>query len=210
MLKGSSRFTGRRWAVMALVAVLGIAVVVETGSASATSTGHAVTAKKLKCKKKKKSSAVTAKKKCKKKVQNVVLPAPAPLVRATVSWTANDEVDLHAFDSNGNHAGWDNSIDGVVDSIPSAHHNGDIGPGGPSESFTDDIYVLGGPSNREFAYAVCLYNGPSSSAYNATFVGVTAGGNTTTLTLDGPGVYRVTAPNGPTLTDDQVAATCGV
>jgi hypothetical protein len=210
MLKGSSRFIGRRWAVTALVAVLGIAVVGETSSASATSPGHAVTAKKLKCKKKKKSSAVSAKKKKCKKVHNVVLPAPAPLVRATVSWTANDEVDLHAFDSTGNHAGWNDSIPGVVNNIPSAHHNGDIGPGGPSESFTDDIYVLGGPSNREFAYAVCLYNNPGPSAYTATFVGVTAGGNTTTLTLDGPGFYRVTAPNGPTLTDDQVAATCGI
>lgn len=164
---------------------------------------------KKKCKKKKKGVSSAKKKKC-KKVKNVVLPAPAPLVRATVSWTADDEVDLHAFDSSGNHAGWDTNTSGVVNQIPSAHHNGDAGPGGPSESFTDDIFVLGGPSNRQFVYVICLFDGPAHGAYTGTFTGVTAGGSTTTLPLNGPAVYRVTEPGGPTLSDSQVAAVCGL
>jgi hypothetical protein len=207
MERVARRPSTRAWIVLALVALLGLAVAAGSGSASASGPGHAVMAKK--CKKHKRSAAASKKKKKCKKVRHVVLPAPAPLVRATVSWTANDEVDLHAFDANGNHAGWVDPT-GVVNNIPSARHTGDAGPGGPSESFTDDIYVVGGPSNREFAYAVCLYNQPTVSAYTATFVGVTAGGTATTLTLDGPGIYRVTAPSGPTLTDSQVAGACGV
>jgi hypothetical protein len=194
---------------MALVAVLGVAVVVETGSASAAPSGHAVTAKKLKCKKKKSSAAAAKKKKKCKKVHSVVLPAPAPLVRATIAWTANFEVDLHAFDSSGNHAGWNDTLLSVENHIPNAHHNGDAGPGGPSESFTDDINVVGGPSNRQFVYVACLFDGPGTGAYTANFTGVTAGGITTPLSLDGPGIYRIIEPGGPTLTDSQVASTCG-
>ncbi len=55
---------------------------------------------------------------------------PAPLVRATLAWTANNEVDLHAFDPNGNHAGWVQTtptVGHVVNNIPSAHHGGDAG-----------------------------------------------------------------------------------
>jgi hypothetical protein len=199
----------RKWVVAALVAVLGLTVVAGATVATASGPGHAVAAKK-KCKKKKGVSSAK-KKKCKKKVHNVVLPAPAPLVRATLSWTANDEVDLHAFDSSGNHAGWNDGLPGVENNIPNAHHNGDAGPGGPSESFTDDIYVLGGPANRQFVYVACLYNFPGGSgAYTANFTGVTAGGVTTPLTLNGPAIYRITEPGGPTLTDSQVANTCGV
>jgi len=55
---------------------------------------QAVAAKK-KCKKGKKSAVTAKKKKC-KRGQQVVLAAPAPLVRATLSWSAFNEVDLHA------------------------------------------------------------------------------------------------------------------
>jgi hypothetical protein len=209
---GIHSLPARRWGQIGLVALLGLTlalVSVTAGRASAGHAGHAVAAKK-KCKKKHKSAATAKKKKCKKKkVHNVVLPAPAPLVRATLSWSALDEVDLHAFDSNGNHAGWVDPT-GVVNNIPNARHNGDAGPGGPSETFTDDIFVAGGPSNREFAYVACLYPGPAPDPYGATFQGVTRDGATTTLSLEGPGIYRLTAPGGPTLTDDQAASACNV
>src|SRR5262252_106183 len=60
MLKGTSPISAR-WAMVGLVTVLGV-VVVGTGSASATSSGHAVIAKKCKRRRKAASS-----KKCKKR-----------------------------------------------------------------------------------------------------------------------------------------------
>lgn len=212
MQMGNHSFPARRWGQIGLVALLGLTLALVTVTTGHASAGHAVTAKK-KCKKKKHRSASSAKKKKKcKKVHHVVLPAPGPLVRATLTWSAQDEVDLHAFDSSGNHAGWDFGVNGVVNHIPSAHHSGDIGPGGGTESFTDDIYVVGGPSNREISYVACLYDGPNTDDdYTATFAGVSAGGTPTTLTLDGtppdgPDVYVLSVPGGPTVSNP--AAVC--
>jgi hypothetical protein len=202
---------------IAVVALLGLTLAlvgVSAGQASSRGAGHAVVAKKKKCKKKKHRSASSAKKKkCKKRVHHVVLPAPASLVRGTLTWSANNEVDLHAFDSSGNHAGWDFSLDGVVNNIPNARHSGDVGPGGGTESFTDDIYVLGGPSNREFSFVACLYDGPGGADYNATFTGVSANGTSTPLTLegtpsDGPDVYTLSVTGGPSVPNP--ADVCGL
>jgi hypothetical protein len=198
----------RRWGRIGLAALLGLTlalVTVSAGHASNRGAGHAVAAKK-KCKKKGKKSAAAAKKKKCKKVHHVVLPAPAPLVRATLTWTTFNEVDLHAFDPSGNHAGWAQtgpSTFGVVNNIPNARHSGDSGgPSGGTESFTDDIYVVGGPSNREFSYVACLYDFTATSDYTATFTGVSKGGTTTTLPLegtpsDGTDVYTISVPGGP-------------
>jgi hypothetical protein len=206
---GIHSLPAHRWGRIGLVALLGLTLALVTVSAGNAKTGHAVMAKKKKCKKKKgKKSAAAAKKKHKcKKVHHVVLPAPAPLVRATLQWGAGPEVDLHAFDASGDHAGWDFNVDGVVNNIPSAHHNGDIGPAGGTESFTDDIFVVGGPSNREFSYVACLYNGPSPvDDYTAHFSGVSANGTTTNLDLagtpsNGPDIYTISVPNGPATPD---------
>ena len=148
---------------------------------------------------------MTAKKKKCKRAQQVVLPAPAPLVRATLSWSAFNEVDLHAYDASGNHAGWSqpNSSGTLVQNIPNAHHSGDSGgTSGGTESFTDDIYVLGGPSNREFSYIACLYEFSSGANYTAAFTGVSKGGTATTVQLqgtpgDGRDAYVITPPGGP-------------
>ena len=181
-MKGSSSRARGRWALVVLVAVLGLTLALETAGTAASAPGHAVAAKK--CKKKK-----HRKKKCKKKI---VLPLPGPMVRGTLSWTANTEMDLHAFDASGNHAGWVDPT-GVVNNIPNATHNGDRGPGGPSESFTDNIFVQGG-SNREFAYVACIYG-----AGSATFTGTTATGQTSSVPLTGPGDYTLTVPTSPSV-----------
>ena len=211
---GIHSLPARRWGRIGLVALLGLTLALVTVSAGNAKAEHAVVAKKKKCKKKKHRSASSAKKKkCKKKVHRVVLPAPAPLVRGTLTWSAPNEVDLHAFDSSGNHAGWDFGANGVVNHIPSAHHNGDIGPSSGTESFTDDIYVIGGPTNRDFSFVACLYDGPGGGDYTATFTGVTKDGTTTTLALegtpsDGPDVYTLTVPGGPT--PPNPIAVCGL
>jgi hypothetical protein len=141
----------------------------------------------------------------------VVLPAPGPVVRATLSWTASEQVDLHAFDASGNHSGWDYNVnppDGsLVNNIPNARHNGDIGPSGGTESFTDDIYVLGGPSNREFSYIACLY-ATSGDPYTAAFSVVARDGTSASRTLDGPDAWVLTVPGGPVIPDTVAQNTC--
>ena len=143
----------RRWSVLALVAVLGLAVTfAATSASSGASSGQAVAAKK-KCKKKGKRSAASAKKKkCKKK--KAVTP-PAPLTRnagviASITWDTPDEVDLHVFDSSGNHDYY-NPEDST---IPDAMDNDQEPPdGGGPETFFDSQ----SPSTRTFTYYVCLY-----------------------------------------------------
>jgi hypothetical protein len=198
---GTHSLPARHWSRIGLVALLGVTLALVTITASHARTGqpgHAVVAKK-KCKKGKKSATAAKKKKKCKKVHH--LPLPAPLVRATLSWTASDEVDLHAFDASGNHAGWDFGVDGVVNNIPNGRHSGDSGgASGGTETFTDDIFVVGGPANREFSYIACLYDSaPTGNDYTASFTGVSKGGAPTNLALDGPGIYTLSVTGGPAL-----------
>jgi hypothetical protein len=187
MSKGSSSRARRPLSLLAIVAVLGMTMTLTTVGTAVSSPGHAVAAKK--CKKKKKGK--KKKKKCKKR--RVVLPAP--LLRATVSWTENAEIDLHAFDALGNHAGWTGgSSGGVVQGIPNAAHSGDRGPFGPSESFTDNIFVAGGLANREFSYKVCFYGNATAG-----FTGVGQDGRvySQTLTETAGTAITLTPPGGP-------------
>jgi hypothetical protein len=215
MQMGMNSAPVHRWGRIGLVALLGLTLALVTVTAGHAKAGHAVVAKKKKCKKKKHRSASTAKKKGKcKKVHHVVLPPPGPLTRATVTWSANNEVDLHAFDASGNHAGWDNNVGGVVNNIPNAHQTGDAGPGGPSESFVDDIFVAGGPSTREFAFVVCLFDNPGTDDYGATFTAVSKTGQSDSRSLagtpsDGGEVYTLSFPGAPTVSDTTAITACG-
>jgi hypothetical protein len=192
--------SARRWVLVALIALLGLAVTAVGSSSAASGAGRDAVAAKKKCKKKR-SAGVAKKKKC-KKVRHVVLPAP--LVRATLAWSAGSEVDLHAYDASGNHSGFvatGPTTGSVVQGIPNALHSGDVGPGGPRETFTDNIFVAGGTANREFSYIACLYNFPSSTPYTATFTGVTKTGASSSVPLSGPAAYTLTVPGGPAVPD---------
>jgi hypothetical protein len=148
-----STHPARRWSLLALVALLGLAVTFSATSASSASSGHAVAAKK-KCKKKHKSAATAKKKKCKKKKkQTVIVPPAAPLTRsagtiASITWDTTDEVDLHVFDASGNHDFYKEEESTIPEAVD---HDQDI-DGGP-ETFED----LQSPSTRTFTYYVCLY-----------------------------------------------------
>jgi len=190
MKTAGDRPSAPRIVLLALVALLGLAVLAAGSSAAASSHGQAVEAKK-KCKRHRRSARTA--KKCKRKV---VLPAPAPLVRAKLTWsggTASSEVDLHAFDATGNHTGWVNPSSGVVNGIPNAVHSGDVSGASGAETFTDNIFVIGGKANREFSYVACVYAPEASSV---TFTGVASTGQVTTLSV-GPGETSFTAPGGP-------------
>jgi hypothetical protein len=200
MKTAATGLPARRWGLFALIALLGLTIAAGGSSAVASAPGHAIPAKK-KCKKAKKHAVSAKKKKCKRKLKPVPLPSPAPLVRGTLSWSPGlQEVDLHAFDASGNHAGWDFGVNGVVQGIPNAAHSGDVGAAGPSESFTDNIFVVGGSTNREFSYVACIYG--NSPTKTATFTGVAANGQSSSVPLTGSGDYALTIPSGPPVPHD--------
>jgi hypothetical protein len=182
----------RRWGLFALVALLGLSIAAGGTSAVASGPGHAIPAKKKKCKKAKKGAVSAKKKKCKRKPVPVVLPAPAPLVRATLSWPSGD-VDMHAFDASGNQSGFVSGPDTIVQGIPDSVHSPDAQNGG-SETFTDNIFVVGGPANREFSYAFCFFD-----SANATFTAVARDGTTLSQPVNGQALhgYAFTVTGGP-------------
>jgi hypothetical protein len=177
------------FAVLALIVGLMTAPMASAGGGTAT-----IAKKKFKCKKGFKKVKVKGKRKCKKKPAPVVVPLPGPLVRATLTWDNAFEVDLHAYDSSGNHSGWFGG--GVVQGIPNSTHSPDVdGLNGKTESFTDNIFVLGGTANREFTYVACFYD----NAQTGSFVGVASNGQSTTIPVntgaDSSIIYQV--PGGP-------------
>jgi hypothetical protein len=179
------------FAVLALIVGLMTAPMASAGGGSAT-----IAKKKFKCKKGFKKVTVKGKKKCKKK-KPVVVVLPAPLVRGTITWNEATDVDLHAYDSSGNHSGWVGPPPGgIVQGIPNSTHSPDAdGVYGKSESFTDNIFLKGATTNREFTFVGCFYG-----TATGTFTGVTAAGVVTNLPFsEGPNpssiVYQV--PGGP-------------
>jgi hypothetical protein len=187
----SSTRTGRALALAVMVVAASLLAGTVAASAGAAGNVHAVTAKK-KCKKAKKR-AVSAKKKC-KKVHH--LPLPAPLVRGTISFPSGN-VDLNAYDASGNHSGFAQSCPtlpcDVINGIPNTTHSADAFSGG-TETFTDNIFVVGGPANREFSYVLCFYSDAS-----VTFTGVTRTGASQTIPITDSAGFAdtLTPPGGP-------------
>jgi hypothetical protein len=152
---------------VSLIGVLALAVALAAPSVQAG--GTATAAKKCK----KKHSAVSAKKKCKKKGGGGSASAPAPpafpikkpapppgpeptnIDKVTLTWntapTAVD-LDLHAWNSDGSHSGYNLMTDPVLDDdIPGGTHSADVGPQTTgSETYTDTM-----GSSHELTMAVC-------------------------------------------------------
>jgi hypothetical protein len=187
---GSFTRAGRVLTLAILLITASLLVGTVAANAGAARDARAVTAKKHKCKKKKKGF-TSKKRKCKHK-----LSIPGPIVRATISWPAG-EVDLHAFDASGNRsgivAGCNTTNCPMTEGIPNALHSPDANNGG-AETFTDNIFVRGGPANREFAYAVCFY-----TSTTVTFTGVNRFGQSQSIpvTDTSGGGHAVTFPGGP-------------
>ena len=190
----TGRFTrsGRVWTLAILLVAASLLVGSVAASAGAAGNVHAVTAKK-KCKKAKKGAVSAKKKKC-KKVHH--LPLPAPLVRGTISFPSGN-VDLNAYDASGNHSGFAQSCPtlpcDVINGIPNTTHSADAFSGG-TETFTDNIFVVGGPANREFSYVLCFYSDAS-----VTFTGVTRTGASQTIPITDSAGFAdtLTPPGGP-------------
>ncbi|HEY6770839.1 MAG TPA: hypothetical protein VI035_00150 [Solirubrobacterales bacterium] len=174
-MKAGQEMRRRALLVPALVAILVLAVAMTAGPAASATSGHAVPAKKKKCKKKSKSSAESAKKKkCKKKKK------VAPVVRATLVWSngGSDDVDmdLFAFDANGNQAG------NGSHTIPSSTLSPDVtGPAG-TETFTD----LKFKQKRPLSFGVCyMVGGSVHTDYTITYITADGVSHTQTRADDG-------------------------
>jgi hypothetical protein len=193
----SSTRTGRVWTLAILLVAASLLVGSVAASAGAAGNTRAVTAKK-KCKKAKKGAVSAKKKKKCKKVHHLALPAP--LVRGTISFPSGN-VDLNAYDASGNHSGFAQSCPtvpcDVINGIPNTSHSADAFNGG-TETFTDNIFVVGGPANREFSYVLCFYTDAS-----VTFTGVTRDGQPQTIPITDSAGFAdtLTPPGGPPTPD---------
>ena len=173
---------------LALLATLALVLSVTVGTAATAAGGSAAEiAKKKKCKKKKKKASSAKKKKCKKKKKGQ--DKPAPLVRATITWTgagSNDaDLDLFVFDASGNVAAKGASA------IPNSTMSPDLlGPAG-SETFTDTA-----PKPlRTLSFAVCYQVGGSVHApFTITYV--TADGVSHTDSQDPGSSFHYDYPGG--------------
>jgi hypothetical protein len=152
-----------KWKALPIMAVLACVAITPTAASAGESGWEPLaSAAKKKCKKKgkkgKKKSlgASAAKKKCKKKKKAPVpLPPPGPIVRASITWAEDVDVDLHAYDPLGRHAGYESSFDAIVQGIPDGIHSPDAITAG-TESFIDNVFVLGSTANRAFSYVICF------------------------------------------------------
>ena len=199
---------------IALVACTAVALAVSLPAVKlgAGSGDGAVVAKKG-CKKKGKKGAEAAKKKkCKKKkTKKIVLPTPAPLVRGKLTWSgSNIDLDLRTFDAEGRHTGLGATVGSIDASIPNTAFSGDdrnntAGDTSGLEQFTDNVFVQGGPANREFAYLVCFYGSTT-----ATFTGIARTGEQASLPLTGPdgSTFEVTVTGGPPVPAGAAATYC--
>ena len=145
--------------ILALAVLLSLALVVGTvGSMAGASSGSAVAAKK-KCKKKKKAAG-SAKKKCKKKKAT---PAPAPLVRATLTWSGgggSTDYDLYVFDGG-------TTARAVSNPIPNSAFSPNTAGSSGTENFTD----LAPNPLRNFSFGLCHQDGGTDgSSYSIEYV----------------------------------------
>ena len=171
--------------ILALAVLLSLALVIGTvGSTAGASGGSAVAAKK-KCKKKKAAS--SKKKKCKKKKK--AAPAPAPLVRATLTWSdggGNTDYDLYVFDGG-------TTARAVSNPIPNTSFSGNAAGSSGTETFTDLVFTNPG---RNFQFGVCHQDGGNDgSTYSIDYV--TADGVHHTDSVAGSGDGFNARYNGP-------------
>jgi hypothetical protein len=148
---------------LVILAILATTISV-SASATASASGGAVAKKK--CKKPR-----SAKKRCRKKKRRKADAPNLPVVRATLTWgnlgTSGVDVDLYAFDSNGNQAGNGSST------IPLSSLSGDVTGSSGSETFTDSLFTP--QAARHLSFGVC-YLTDVRTPMNFTITYVTADG----------------------------------
>lgn len=109
--------------------------------------------------------------------------SPRDLVRATLTWQGDANLDLVVRDDQGRVAGYSASAGAVVNEIPNATQEGDVPAGGGTETFVDHIwrppFYLPTP-NRGFYFGACGRDVNEAVSATMTFIG--AFGSTATTT----------------------------
>jgi hypothetical protein len=137
----------------------------------------AASAAKKKCK----ANWAFKKGKCRRKKHARVPPfdnSPRDIVRATVTWQGNANVDLIVEDAEDRQAGYSAAAGGVVNEIPDATHLGDVGPIGGTETFIDHIWRPLYPNfvaNRGFLFEACARDVVEPVTATLTYVGAIGG-----------------------------------
>jgi hypothetical protein len=138
--------------LMGLVALAIFATTTVSASAMASAPDGAAVAAKKKCKK-----AHAHKRKCRKKRHRRTDAPNLPVIRATLTWSnggADDvDLDLFAFDSNGNVAG------NGSNPIPLTTLSSDVTGRAGSETFTDSLFTP--QAARDLSFGVCYQVGGS-------------------------------------------------
>jgi len=187
MSQGSSSLPGRRWALLFVVALLGLAVASVTATAGASGGWQeaGATVAKKKCKKKKNHSASSAKKKCKKKkhVAPVVVPR-GPIERIKLTWSGGADLDAHAW-SSGLHDGWNEALDHYEYEIPGTTYEASYQT--PNQERI--VETNPNPSIRPMTFGLCYYagdGGVDDGPVDATVTTVTTDGvsHTDVVNLD--------------------------
>ena len=145
---------------LAILAILATTISV-SASTTASASGGAVATKK-ECKK-----PHSATKRCRKKKRRKADAPDLPVVRATLTWgnlgTSGVDVDLYAFDSNGNQAG------NGSNTIPLSSLSGDVTGSSGSETLTDSLFTP--QAARDLSFGVCyLTDVPTPMNFTITYV----------------------------------------
>jgi hypothetical protein len=192
---GVSGVTSLVWEMKRL-AVIGMVLGLVFGLASVASASHSsarATAAKTKKKRKKcKANWAFKKGKCRRVKGPHYPPAdnsPRDVVRATVTWQGNANLDLIVTDQQNRVAGYSSSAGAVVNEIPDATHEGDVGAGGGTERFVDHAWHPNpfATPNRGFSFGACARDVMEPVTATLTFVGMIGGEHTTQERFDPPG-----------------------
>jgi hypothetical protein len=185
--------------MLALLAVIALAMAATIGATAGASGGHAVAAKKGKCKKKKakKGDAQSAKKKgkCKKKKPST---KPTSAVRATLTYDSetpgvgDPDLDLYVFDASGNKGS------AKSNAIPNSAFSADALDGPGTETFTD-LAAGGSVQTRDLSFGVCYRTGGSNHViYTIDYVTADGVHHTDTVNAGSSG-FTKGYPGGPAI-----------
>jgi hypothetical protein len=151
--------------VLAVLSVLLLAALAGGALSSALARPVVVEAKK-KCKKARKGA---GRGKCKRVKAAPFLTLHSPIVRADLTWSGGADLDLHAWDADGNHDGWDGNLFAYDVGIPGTAYE-------QLSSNEERIVDNRNPSTRPYAFGICYYPDPDVGTAHGDMTFLTATG----------------------------------
>jgi hypothetical protein len=172
---------------------LGLALGLGSGAVAQASSGHHHPVAKKKCK----ANWVFRKGKCRRVAGPYYPPpdnSPRDIVRATLTWQGNANLDLIVTDEQDRVAGYLSSAAGVVNEIPDATHEGDV-TGGGTETFVDHVWHPNPflARNRGFFFGACARDVVQPVTATLAFVRAFGGTETLSVHFDPPDTSGITS-----------------